>query len=59
MSNGDIEILWRLWKAHIYGLELHCVFAVRICREHLFILNRGFDINEAGYAENQHLQTCK
>jgi hypothetical protein len=32
---------------------------VRICREHLFILNRGFDINEAGYAENQHLQTCK
>jgi hypothetical protein len=23
MSNGDIEILWRLWKAHIYGLELH------------------------------------
>jgi hypothetical protein len=59
MSNGDIEILWRLWKAYIYGLELHCVCAVRICREHLFIHNRAFDINEAGYAENLHLQTCK
>jgi hypothetical protein len=23
------------------------------------LLNRGFDINEAGYAENLHLQTCK